>query len=68
MLLALSALWALVPLAAAAQAPDPQREPLQLWRQPKGLSAVSRLQFFEDTTRALTIDQVRTPAQEARFR
>ncbi|RZI63425.1 MAG: GGDEF domain-containing protein, partial [Variovorax sp.] len=71
--LALSGFLAFPSSAAVAQ-PDQvqaqaqaQRAPLQLTRQPQGLSAVSRLQFFEDTTRALTIEQVRTPEQEARF-
>ena len=71
--LALSGLLAFPSSAAVAQPgqvqtqAQAQRAPLQLTRQPQGLSAVSRLQFFEDTTRALTIEQVRTPEQEARF-
>ncbi len=52
---------------AAAQPADAQREPLRVSRQPHGLQAVQRLQVFEDQSRSLGIEQVRTPAQEARF-
>ncbi|MFM9925926.1 diguanylate cyclase [Variovorax sp. H27-G14] len=53
--------------AAEAQPADAQREPLRVSRQPQGLQAVQRLQVFEDESRSLRIEQVRTPAQEARF-
>uniref|UniRef100_UPI000D3CBB87 diguanylate cyclase domain-containing protein n=2 Tax=unclassified Variovorax TaxID=663243 RepID=UPI000D3CBB87 len=55
-------------LATAAEPAGAQpKGPLQVSRQPGGLAAVQHLQVFEDTTRALTIEQVRTPQQEARF-
>jgi diguanylate cyclase (GGDEF)-like protein len=57
----------LVPSLAAAQQAGEQREPLRIERQAGGLPAVRRLQVFEDATRSLTIEQVRTPQQEARF-
>lgn len=46
---------------------DAQRGPLQIRHQPNGLPAVQQLQVFEDKTRSLDIEQVRTPPQEARF-
>ncbi|MES2531890.1 MAG: 7TM diverse intracellular signaling domain-containing protein, partial [Pseudomonadota bacterium] len=57
----------LLPLIAAAQQAGTRNEPLRVSRQPQGLAAVQHLQFFEDTTRRLTIEQVRTPENEARF-
>jgi diguanylate cyclase (GGDEF)-like protein len=55
-------------IAVAQPAPaDARGEPLQVSRQASGLPAVRHLQVFEDATRALTIEQVRTPEQEARF-
>lgn len=44
-----------------------QREPLQIARQADGLPAVQHLQVLDDTTRSLTIEQVRTPQHEVRF-
>jgi len=46
---------------------DGARGPAVLVREAGGQSLVGHLQLFEDKTRALTIEQVRTPAQEARF-
>lgn len=51
---------------APSCATDP-RAPAALVREADGQSLIGHLQLFEDTTRALTIDQVRTPSQEARF-
>ena len=65
-LLALLLLAVLNPAFGAAPA-DARQPVLSLSRQATGLPAVQQLQFFEDTTRALGIDEVRTPAQEARF-
>ena len=65
-LLALLLLAVLTPAFGAAPA-DARQPVLSLSRQGTGLPAVQQLQFFEDTTRALGIDEVRTPAQEARF-
>jgi diguanylate cyclase (GGDEF)-like protein len=68
----LSTLAAAQPPGASGEQPEalPPLQPLQplrVSRQPEGLPAVRHLQFFEDTTRALGIEQVRAPAQEARF-
>ncbi|MDP9898633.1 diguanylate cyclase [Variovorax ginsengisoli] len=52
------------PQAAVSEA---ARAPALLSRQPQGQLLVDHLQLFEDPTRALSIEQVRTPAQEARF-
>ncbi|WP_285409997.1 diguanylate cyclase [Variovorax sp. efr-133-TYG-130] len=54
-------------VAAAQPAGDAQRGPLLIRHQPNGLPAVRHLQVFEDKTRSLSIEQVRTPPQEARF-
>ena len=62
----LSALAAAQPAGASGEPPEPL-QPLLVSRQPQGLPAVRHLQFFEDPTRALSIEQVRTPPQEARF-
>ncbi|SFO79240.1 diguanylate cyclase (GGDEF) domain-containing protein [Variovorax sp. PDC80] len=66
-LLALWLLLATLTPALGAPPPGSQQPVLTLSRQAAGLPAVLQLQFFEDTTRALGIDEVRTPAQEARF-
>ncbi len=57
----------LLPMIAGAQPADPRSEPLRISRQPEGLAAVRHLQFFEDTTRGLTIEQVRAPENQSRF-
>jgi len=68
----LLAVWVLALHSAQAQ-PSPaadaggSRTPAVLVREAGGQSLVGHLQLFEDKTRALTIEQVRTPTQEARF-
>jgi len=68
-LLVAAALALFLSAIAAAQPAgnDAQRGPLQIRHQPNGLPAVQQLQVFEDKTRSLDIEQVRTPPQEARF-
>lgn len=67
-LLLIAALTLLSSLASAiAQTADARRDPLRISRQPHGLPAVQHLQVFEDTTRALRVEQVRTSPEEARF-
>ena len=75
----LMALWlhaagatqAAAPRATAPASPTPPAtgtmQPVAVTRLPGGLPLIERLGVFEDTTRTLTIAQVRTPAQEARF-
>jgi diguanylate cyclase (GGDEF)-like protein len=70
--LLLSTLAAAQQAGASAESPGTSTTPntaapLRVSRQPEGLPAVRHLQFFEDTTRMLGIEQVRTPPQDARF-
>lgn len=58
---------ALLSLQGAATSAPERLQAMPLQRTPGGLPLVQRLQLFEDTTRALDIEQVRTPAQDARF-
>ncbi|RYF65487.1 MAG: diguanylate cyclase, partial [Comamonadaceae bacterium] len=50
-----------------AAEPDNRARPVSLQRVPDGLPIVGHLQLFEDTTRTLDIEQVRSPVQDARF-
>lgn len=58
-------LFALLTLASARA--DTAREPLRLSRQDGGMAAVHALQVLEDDSRALTIEQVRSAPDIARF-
>ena len=70
--LLLIALWLVTVAAVHAAVPptlpaDARLPTVSVARVPDGLPLIDRLSVFEDETRALTIAQVRTPEQEARF-
>ena len=57
----------LLSLQGVAATLSERSQPMPLKRASGGQPLVERLQLFEDTTRALDIEQVRAPAQASRF-